>query len=74
MCGAEEFDKYCFFANNVDLNEDQVAHLKSQVEILKPLIPLYVCRTRKSTVIHGKAKMVNYKLSYCFCTIILVFN
>ena len=74
MGGTEEFDKYCFFANDVDLNEDQVAHLRRQIEILKPLIPHYVYRMTKSTIIHGKAKIVKNKLSYCFCTIILVFN
>ena len=64
MGGTEEFDRYCFFVNDVDLNEDQVAHLRSQVAILKPLIPYYVCRMTKSTVTHGKAKMVKNKLSY----------
>ena len=66
MGGTEEFDKYCFFANDVNLNEFHVAHLNGQVADLKPLIPLYVCRMTKSTVIHGKAKMVNNTLSYCY--------
>ena len=63
MGGTEEFDKYCFFTNDVDLNEDKVAHLRSQVANLKPSIPYYVCRMPRSTIIHGKAKMVKDTLS-----------
>ena len=63
MSGTEEFDMYCYSANEVELNEAQVAHLRRQVVNLKPLIPFYVCRMTRSTVIHGKAKMVTETLS-----------
>ena len=62
ISGNEEFDKHCYFANNVAMTEAQVAYLRRQVAITKPPIPFYVFTTTKSNVQHGKAKMVNFEL------------
>ena len=56
----EQFDLYCIFGNEVEVDLYQMIQLKSYAEELpKPPIKSYICRIEDSFIVPRQGKMVS---------------